>query len=345
MSESKIYNARKLQGFTLVELMVAMAIGLLIILAVGSVFVGARQSYQDNEALARMQENARYALEMLTHDLKHAGFMGEMADPMELVVSNALNGILGSNANCAGGLFEFFSSQRYWLLDYAQRLDAPASHTELTACFEGGTFPPVPGSSVLSIKRVGSQPVTTRMANRIYVHTQFERGDINQGETPINPNGGSDWEYVPRVYYLAENDTLRRYQVMPGPAWWQSELIAEGIEAFHIEFGVDSNNDGVVDGFLDISDDEDSFGSELINSAMVANVYILARSHRGNHAAAYVDTKVYNLGAMSVDYSDPEINPAPVDPDNNRHYMRKVYQTTVVLRNLRNQTIIRGLGS
>lgn len=336
-------------GFTLVELMVAMAISLLIILAVGSVFVGSRQSYQDNEGLSRMQENARFALEVITSDLKHAGFVGELADPAELVIDAALSGAIGHSA-CAGGLFVFNNAGRYWLVDYGRRIADVETHPQFSTCFDftdadaiaNGTLPRA-GTSLLSIKRVDSEPVAAREASRVYVHAEFETGDLTDGVNPLNPNGGDDWEYIPRVYYLDENTNLRRSQLIAGPVW-ASELVAEGIEAFHVEFGVDSNLDGVVDGFLNIADDADSFALADMSNAMIANVYVLARSQRGTHARDYADRKTYSLGSLVVDYSDPAVNPAPVDPDNGRHFMRKVYSTTVVLRNLRNQTVIRGLG-
>ena len=64
------------RGFTLVELMISLIIGLLVIAGVFTVFFASRTSYTQNEAQSRVQENARIALELLASDLRHAAFMG-----------------------------------------------------------------------------------------------------------------------------------------------------------------------------------------------------------------------------------------------------------------------------
>ncbi len=63
---------RKNAGFSLVELMIALLLGLFIIGGVISVFLSSRVAYQQNENLGRMQENGRYAFEILGRDLREA---------------------------------------------------------------------------------------------------------------------------------------------------------------------------------------------------------------------------------------------------------------------------------
>lgn len=65
---------RRQQGFSLVELMVSLVLGGLIIAAVGTVYLGSRQSFRTQDAMARMQEGARYAFEALSVDLRQVGF-------------------------------------------------------------------------------------------------------------------------------------------------------------------------------------------------------------------------------------------------------------------------------
>jgi type IV pilus assembly protein PilW len=60
-------------GFSLVELMIAMLLGLFIIGGVISVFLSNRVAYRQNENLARMQENARYAFEVVGRDIREVG--------------------------------------------------------------------------------------------------------------------------------------------------------------------------------------------------------------------------------------------------------------------------------
>ncbi|WP_207061723.1 PilW family protein [Motiliproteus sp. SC1-56] len=64
------------QGFSLVELMVAMVLGLLIVAAVLQTFLAGKRSYEMQEDLSRIQENGRFAIEFLTRDIRQAGFWG-----------------------------------------------------------------------------------------------------------------------------------------------------------------------------------------------------------------------------------------------------------------------------
>lgn len=64
------------RGFNLVELMVAMTIGLFLIGGVGYLFIGSKQSFNSMDALGMMQENARYAFEHMGKDIRMAGFNG-----------------------------------------------------------------------------------------------------------------------------------------------------------------------------------------------------------------------------------------------------------------------------
>lgn len=63
-------------GFTLVELMVAVTIGLIVLAAVSQIFTTSRLSYKLEENLARVQENGRFGMEFLSRDLRMAGYAG-----------------------------------------------------------------------------------------------------------------------------------------------------------------------------------------------------------------------------------------------------------------------------
>lgn len=64
------------RGLSLIELMIAMTIGLVIIGAVGSLFLTTRQASRTTESMSRMQEGARYALQALARDVRMAGYVG-----------------------------------------------------------------------------------------------------------------------------------------------------------------------------------------------------------------------------------------------------------------------------
>ncbi len=62
------YNSMRRQqlGLSLVELMVALVLGLVLMTGIIQVFLSSRQTYASNEAMARMQENGRFALEFIS---------------------------------------------------------------------------------------------------------------------------------------------------------------------------------------------------------------------------------------------------------------------------------------
>ena len=62
------------QGFTLVEIMVATAVTSVIVLAGMSALTMTGKAVRANEQISDAQQNARMAMEMITHDIKMAGF-------------------------------------------------------------------------------------------------------------------------------------------------------------------------------------------------------------------------------------------------------------------------------
>lgn len=106
-----IHSASSARGFSLVELMIALLIGLIIAIGVVQIFSATRATYQLDESLARAQENGRFALEFLTQDIRHAGYAGcqKNIDPGRLnatdpaLAAQTLVGIVGiAGAEFAG---------------------------------------------------------------------------------------------------------------------------------------------------------------------------------------------------------------------------------------------------
>ncbi|HBA64856.1 MAG TPA: pilus assembly protein PilW [Methylococcaceae bacterium] len=63
-------------GMTLVEIMISLLIGAFLLGGVLQIFTNTKQTYRMQEGLSRMQENARFALDTLNHDLRMAGYQG-----------------------------------------------------------------------------------------------------------------------------------------------------------------------------------------------------------------------------------------------------------------------------
>src|SRR5512139_1850803 len=74
-------------GFTLIELMIAMAIACTIIAGTLSLYAQVRGTYRVNDRIARMQEQGRFALSVIEPDVELAGYYGftNRADGVQLV--------------------------------------------------------------------------------------------------------------------------------------------------------------------------------------------------------------------------------------------------------------------
>lgn len=76
MSQRLKHTGSTPRGFTLVELMVALVLGLVVIGGVVSVFLSNQQSYRTNQALADVQDSSRIAFELMARDIRDAGMTG-----------------------------------------------------------------------------------------------------------------------------------------------------------------------------------------------------------------------------------------------------------------------------
>ena len=79
----------KAAGFTLLELLIAMAMGIVVMSGVVSVLVVSKSNYITERELATLQENARFALKVLTEEIQMAGFNG--CNDNALNVANSVN--------------------------------------------------------------------------------------------------------------------------------------------------------------------------------------------------------------------------------------------------------------
>ncbi len=76
------------QGMTLVEILIAMLIGLVLLSGVLSIFTNSKQTYRMQEALSRLQENSRFAMDFISRDVRQAGFLGCNSNAL---IENVLN--------------------------------------------------------------------------------------------------------------------------------------------------------------------------------------------------------------------------------------------------------------
>ena len=307
------------RGLSLVELMIAIAIGVVLSFAAMNVLLHSRKSYLEGEELARLQENGRYALRYLAHELAMAGYLGT-----ELPRTPATRGESGT------ACFDY-------LLDTAVPLEHANDVTAAGLPASGGSGLPadcllagrhVPGSDLLLVRRTASEPVVvagerrgTVDADGIYLNRsplvsppRLQRGGAVSAQDSL-------WEYAPQVlflrnYSLAGGDgvpTLCRKRLgRSGNRMAPTECLVEGIENLQLEFGIDETGDTRVDRFEDAPDPAE------LRAAVAARIYLLVRSV--HPIAGYRDDRSYYLGGTRVAAA------------HDRHY-RRVMQSTVLLRN------------
>lgn len=130
-SAAAVRSREKQRGFSLIELMIALALGLVVILGAVTVFLSNKQSYRTNLALGQVQENARVAFDLIARDVRQAGLTGcgNLGR-----VGNLLN-----NGTAAGGTVA-------WWADFGNAIRG----------YDGGTDDPAVTSGTSSAQRVST---------------------------------------------------------------------------------------------------------------------------------------------------------------------------------------------
>lgn len=81
----------KNKGFTISELMIATTIAIILLLGVMQIFVSTKKSTRTNDSFARLQENLRFATEMITREVRMGGYTGCRAGSMNNVLNDITN--------------------------------------------------------------------------------------------------------------------------------------------------------------------------------------------------------------------------------------------------------------
>ena len=172
-------------GFSLVELMVAMVIGIILMGGVMELYVSNKMAYRTSEAMSRLQENARYALYQLQKDIRMAGY-SDCAPSIINHLNPAGDGYSDSlfNLDEAVGGWEWNGTgpgDSYTITD----LSPDGVATSSWADSSGAVLPAslqnlvVPGTDVITLKSLGS-------VDGISVKT-----NNNINSTSINTNGSN----------------------------------------------------------------------------------------------------------------------------------------------------------
>ncbi len=109
---------RRQSGVSLIELMVALVIGLFLILGAVTVYNQSRNTYRTIEAVARLQETARYAFDVLEPDVRMASYWGLASRP-DYIINRAAPAV-PTPADLAGAEAEIDACGNNWVVNLDQ---------------------------------------------------------------------------------------------------------------------------------------------------------------------------------------------------------------------------------
>lgn len=314
-------------GFTMVELMIAMLLSLVLGSAIITIFANNRHSFNQDENILRMQDDARHALREIAFDISMAGHYADLLVPGSISRDTSLT--LGVDCGPAGAPQWMYETRQpgtdqnlsLLTLDNATAAVAAANHT----CIAGSEF--MDGTDVISIKRVAGARAAAAAPGWVYLRTNGTVGLLFQEPASATPPvlvspPRADWQYRPSIYYIrnfanAPGDgipTLCKKALRgPGPTM-TTECLAAGIEDLQVEYGIDLDDDGNPNVFLP------NPTLAQMQSVVSARIFLLARTTEADQR--YQNAKTYTVS-----------NAAAYTPGDNFH--RRVVSTTVSIQNIR----------
>jgi Tfp pilus assembly protein PilW len=157
-------------GFSVVEVMIAMLLSMALAGGIISVFVNNSYSFKQDENIGRMQDNARFALREIAFDISMAGHYADLHIPDSVSYDGDLAiatpcGPAGQD-NWIYRTTEAGNSLSIMAVDNATNAAASAAHS----CFDGSEI--LDGTDVVAIKRVAGAE-TTPSANGAYLRTNW----------------------------------------------------------------------------------------------------------------------------------------------------------------------------
>ena len=364
-------------GFSLIELMIAITLGLMIMSGLVTIFVKNSQARSEIERSNRQLESGRYAMSLLTEDLRMAGFLSSF-DPLAEIIhmSGASFPPLGPDpapvdpgitdittvdpcATSAADLRKFFF---FHVQGYDNAATIPSCVSDVRA-----------GSDILVIRRASTcvaGPVAEAGCDALPAGTPFFQASACYIATELASNTGStkdyqtrfvldtnaavladpaqtkhalncttvaNWRrYLTHIYFVANNNaagdgipTLKRAELRAGG--FTIVPLVEGIETLQFEYGVDTNDDGVINGFTtDPSTYNGCAGAACVyNWLRTYSVKVNLLARNVEPSPGWTDNKTYTLGRKA----DGTANVFPATGTYGDPYKRHAYNATVRLDN------------
>lgn len=213
-------RAWQYKGLTLVELLVALAISMVIVIAAAAFFLGSSRSRDTQDGASQLQDNARFATEIITRNIQQAGYQnyiwntaGAIGRREVLPPPNNQPDIRGYNNSVAGSVTGFSSSS--WGHDQSSSNRVNNSDT-LVVRFQGFGSGSGDGSIIDCMGL--PQPEPSAPGDRAFSVFEVYQSGSNEPELRCKYSGNT--------------------QGLP---------IVRGVESLQILYGVDTDGDSIAD--------------------------------------------------------------------------------------------------
>ena len=323
----KIHSMKmnKQRGLSLIELMIAVALGIFITGGMITLFVNSSQSYRVQENLSRLQENGHFAINFLTQDIRMADYWGCLNS--SVTIANNLDNPSGfddfANAITATDNTGFNGSDSITI----KRVDSSDTYVYQVPATVSADIKVTPNSGLaendivlVSDCSVGDifQITSINTSNGNFDNIVHNTGAVSAGpgnaEKILEKKYGPDAQVYKMVYIT--------YTIAAGaggqPALFRSingaaaqELI-EGIENMQIKYGVDTDADNTPNFYVD------SAGLTAAQMNQVTGVRI----------SLVTTTLEDNLSTQAVSYTVFGTTTTPSD-----RKIRRTFNTTIAIRN------------
>ena len=298
---SRLGSPMRARGFSLIELMVALVIGVVLIAGAVQVYVDSHAAYEVNETTARLQENARYAMSVLEPDVRMAGYWG---------LINVPDGIVGKALPTDAQLALGAPAASTCGVNFPLLLGLPVQGTNdgYTATCAANSAA-MPNADTLTLRRASTNTVpATSASGPLRICSTRTSGllvtDIT-GTFCQDVNAQIN-NLIVNLYYVDQSSSqagvpsLRRKALNAGPGFQDDEIVP-GVEDMQVQYGVDLTGgagptSGAASEYLNAGA---TLTNLLTNTAAPAQivavrVWLLVRSD--TPAGGFTDDRIYEYG-------------------------------------------------
>ena len=251
-SNTKRIFPKTVAGMTMVELLVALAIGSFLMIGAVQVYNQSRQAFVINDSIARVQETAQFAMDTVEADLRMASNWGRTSR------GSAINGRYEISDPDPLGLAPPAACGAGWALDLINPLVGTNNTYTLPCAADGGAQA---NSDVFTTRRA-TVAQTPLEAGRIQIQSTRLQGELfNDGNVPtgFDPITSETHNLLVNSYYVAASSTLipgvptLRRKMLDGGTITDQE-VAPGVENIQLQLGVDVDDDNTVDRYVNPGD-------------------------------------------------------------------------------------------